>query len=96
MRKAAEEFVGKAGQTRRLAHSRRKLCAAPLAEPAHRIGDGLKRREARVQAFPGILEDHLDPGTLRQAGEFPRRYPPDLLPIEPNAAAARIEQPRRP
>ena len=94
MREAAEQFVGKAGQTGRLAHSRRELCAAPPAQPAQRIGDRLKRREARVQALAGILEDHLDAGTLRHAGEVPRGYSPDLVAIEPDAAAARINEAR--
>src|SRR5271166_3167904 len=94
MRKPAEQLVGKAGQTCRLAHSSRQLRSAPRAQPPQRIGDRLKRHKTRVQAFSGILEDHLDAGTLREASESSRRYPPDFLPIEPNAAVARIEQAR--
>ncbi len=50
--------------------------------------------KARVQALPGILEDHLDAGTLRHAGEFPRGDASDLGAIEPDAAAARINEAR--
>jgi hypothetical protein len=94
MRETAEEFVGEAGQTCRLAHSRRELCAASPPQPAQWIGDDLKSCKSRVQAFAGILKDHLDAGTFWQAREFPRRHGADFLSVEPDTAAAWINEAR--
>ncbi len=69
--------------------------AAHLAQTAQRIGDGVEGGEARIDAFAGILEHHLDAGAVAIAGEDARRLQRQLTGAEFYAAVADVDQPRQ-
>ncbi len=78
---------------RHLAHPLRERLAADFAQPAQRIGDGVERGEARVDAFAGVLEHHLNAGAVGIAGEDARRLARQLAGAELDLAVAHVDQP---
>src|ERR1700744_2849156 len=57
------------------------------------MGDAIKRRETRIEAFVGILEYDLNVFSMRRTVEVPRREVADRFAIEQDLALAGIDQP---
>ena len=69
--------------------------AAHLAQAPQRIGDGVEGGEARIDAFAGILEHHLNARAVAIAGENARRLQRQFAGAEFYAAVADVDQARQ-
>ena len=92
MRKARQQLQRQPALGRHLFDAVRERLAAQLAQPAQRIGDGVEAGEARIDAFAGVLEHHLDAGAIAIAGEYARRLQRHFAVAELDAAVAHVDQ----
>ena len=67
--------------------------ALDVAHAQDRIGNRARRGEARIEAVGRILEHHLDALAHGRSGKGFRRDRADILAVESDDAAGRIEQP---
>ena len=93
MREARQKFERQPALARHLAYPLRQRLAADFAQPAQRIGDGVKGGEARVDAFARVLEHHLNAGAVGIAGKDARRLARQLAGAELDLAVADVDQP---
>ena len=92
MREAREKLARQARHVGQRLDAGLELGARHLLQAPHRIGDGIGRRVARVERVAGVLEHHLDAGTMRIGREIAGLEVGQFGPAQANAARGRIEQ----
>ncbi len=94
MGKPPEQLERQTAQGGRLLDLLAQRRAAQAEQPAQRVGDRVRRGEARVDALAGVLEHDLDARAVGVAREPPGLEERQLAAAEADRAVARVEQAR--
>ena len=95
MRKARQQFGRQADAVGNRIHLCDERAAFHIGQQLHRLGDGIERGIARVQAVGRVLKHHLNFGAVRAACKILGRHAADIPLVEHNRAVGRIEQARK-
>ena len=91
MRKPAEQFQRQAALQGRFLNPRPQRLPPQPQQPAQRVGDRIGGGKARVDAFPRILEHHLDMRPIGVTGENAGGHIGQFAPVEPDFAIRNVQ-----